>query len=106
MNQGWKNLGPTSSIFGFLSGPKLLINATTLATRVANWHRDIKGANILVDNRGCIKLADFRASKKVVKLGMISEAKSVKGTPYWMALRSFVKRVITGKLICRVLAAL
>jgi serine/threonine protein kinase len=76
-----------------------------LATRVANWHRDIKKANILVDNRGCIKLADFRASKKVVKLGMISEAKSVKGTPYWMALRSFVRRVITGQLIRGVLAA-
>jgi mitogen-activated protein kinase kinase kinase len=56
-----------------------------LATRVANWHRDIKGANILVDNRGCIKLANFGASKKVVKLATISEAKSMKGTPYWMA---------------------
>ncbi len=66
-------MGPTLSIFGFLSGPKLLINATTLATRVANWHRDMKGVNILADNRGCIKLADFRASKKVVKLGTISE---------------------------------
>jgi serine/threonine protein kinase len=73
------------SIFGFLSGPKLLISATTLASRVANWHRDIKGANILVDNGGCIKLADFGASKKVVKLGTISEPKSMKGTPYWMA---------------------
>ncbi|POO02238.1 Serine/threonine protein kinase [Trema orientale] len=31
-------------------------------------HRDIKGANILVDNKGCIKLADFGASKKVVEL--------------------------------------
>jgi len=36
-SQGWKNLGPSFSIFDFLSGPKLLINATTLATRVANW---------------------------------------------------------------------
>ncbi len=73
------------SILGFLSGPKLLINATTLATRVANWPRDIKGANILVDKGGCIKLVDFGPSKKVVKLGTISEAKSMKGTPYWMA---------------------
>ncbi|KAL2487000.1 Mitogen-activated protein kinase kinase kinase 3 [Abeliophyllum distichum] len=48
-------------------------------------HRDIKGANILVDNKGCIKLADFGASKKVVALATMTGAKSMKGTPYWMA---------------------
>ncbi|XP_010546855.1 PREDICTED: mitogen-activated protein kinase kinase kinase 3 isoform X2 [Tarenaya hassleriana] len=48
-------------------------------------HRDIKGANILVDNKGCIRLADFGASKKVVELATINGAKSMKGTPYWMA---------------------
>ncbi|KAL3828815.1 hypothetical protein ACJIZ3_017617 [Penstemon smallii] len=48
-------------------------------------HRDIKGANILVDNKGCIKLADFGASKKVEALVTVTGAKSMKGTPYWMA---------------------
>ena len=31
-------------------------------------HASFQGANILVDNKGCIKLADFGASKKVVEL--------------------------------------
>ncbi|KAL8162671.1 hypothetical protein V2J09_014160 [Rumex salicifolius] len=48
-------------------------------------HRDIKGANILADNNGCIKLADFGASKKVVELATMTGAKSMKGTPFWMA---------------------
>uniref|UniRef100_A0A061RJH3 mitogen-activated protein kinase kinase kinase n=1 Tax=Tetraselmis sp. GSL018 TaxID=582737 RepID=A0A061RJH3_9CHLO len=49
-------------------------------------HRDIKGANILVDNSGVVKLADFGASKKIENLvTMDSGYKSIKGTPYWMA---------------------
>ena len=49
-------------------------------------HRDIKGANILVDNAGCVKLADFGASRRLADLvTMESGCKSVKGTPYWMA---------------------
>ncbi|CAA6661472.1 unnamed protein product [Spirodela intermedia] len=43
------------------------------------------GANILVDNKGCIKLVDFGASKQVAKLATLNAAKSMKGTPYWMA---------------------
>lgn len=49
-------------------------------------HRDIKGANILVDNAGVVKLADFGASKKMEALMTTTGGyNSLKGTPYWMA---------------------
>jgi len=51
-------------------------------------HRDIKGANILVDNTGMVKLADFGASKQLQTVTMTGGAggeMSLKGTPYWMA---------------------
>eukprot|EP01102_Stenamoeba_stenopodia_P004252 TRINITY_DN14582_c0_g1_i1.p1 TRINITY_DN14582_c0_g1~~TRINITY_DN14582_c0_g1_i1.p1 ORF type:complete len:593 (+),score=98.55 TRINITY_DN14582_c0_g1_i1:315-2093(+) len=61
-------------------------------------HRDIKGANVLVDDKGKVKLADFGASKRlnnIVPQGSYSEpgmeqnstlmTRSLKGTVYWMA---------------------
>lgn len=49
-------------------------------------HRDIKGANILVDNTGVVKLADFGASKQIANLVTLDDnIKSIKGTPFWMA---------------------
>lgn len=49
-------------------------------------HRDIKGANLLVDLSGCVKLADFGASKQLADLRSFSEGcKTVTGSPYWMA---------------------
>eukprot|EP01097_Dermamoeba_algensis_P006892 TRINITY_DN4302_c0_g1_i1.p1 TRINITY_DN4302_c0_g1~~TRINITY_DN4302_c0_g1_i1.p1 ORF type:complete len:777 (-),score=156.12 TRINITY_DN4302_c0_g1_i1:92-2422(-) len=48
-------------------------------------HRDIKGANILVDHKGVIKLADFGSSKKILSLGSIDGVSALRGTPYWMA---------------------
>ncbi|XP_047323378.1 mitogen-activated protein kinase kinase kinase YODA-like [Impatiens glandulifera] len=45
-------------------------------------HRDIKGANILVDPNGCVKLADFGMAKHIN--GQPCPL-SLKGSPYWMA---------------------
>ncbi|KAH7862067.1 hypothetical protein Vadar_034334 [Vaccinium darrowii] len=45
-------------------------------------HRDIKGANILVDSNGEIKLADFGMAKHTT---CCSSMRSFKGSPYWMA---------------------
>ncbi|XP_059830540.1 mitogen-activated protein kinase kinase kinase 22 isoform X1 [Hypanus sabinus] len=49
-------------------------------------HRDIKGANILRDSVGNIKLGDFGASKRLQTICMSGTGiKSVTGTPYWMS---------------------
>ncbi|XP_057873012.2 mitogen-activated protein kinase kinase kinase 5 isoform X2 [Cryptomeria japonica] len=45
-------------------------------------HRDIKGANLLVDTSGRVKLADFGMAKHISGPAC---PRSFKGSPYWMA---------------------
>ena len=46
-------------------------------------HRDIKGGNILLNDRGEVKLADLGVSASLTST--LAKRKSFIGTPYWIA---------------------
>ncbi|KAG6879977.1 hypothetical protein C0992_008570 [Termitomyces sp. T32_za158] len=63
-------------------------------------HRDIKGANILVDNKGGIKISDFGISKKVddnLLTGNRVNRPSLQGSVFWMAPEVVKQSVRTRK---------
>ena len=56
-------------------------------------HRDIKGANILIDIKGEVKISDFGISKKLSPSNQEKRA-SLQGSVYWMA-PEVVKQIAT-----------
>lgn len=56
-------------------------------------HRDIKGSNVLVNDHGLCKLADFGASKQVSEMkGGMMMTMTMRGTPYFMAPEVFEEK--------------
>ncbi|CAG8705045.1 3042_t:CDS:10 [Gigaspora margarita] len=63
-------------------------------------HRDIKGANILVDNKGRIKISDFGISKKVedqIRASISVHRPSLQGSVFWMAPEVVKQTAYTSK---------
>ncbi|XP_009859795.3 mitogen-activated protein kinase kinase kinase 2-like [Ciona intestinalis] len=73
-------------------------------------HRDIKGANVLRDSSGNVKLGDFGAAKKLQTI-VTSSGQTVVGTPYWMSPeviegRGYGRRADIWSLACTVVEML
>ncbi|KTB16386.1 Serine/threonine-protein kinase STE11 [Nakaseomyces glabratus] len=62
-------------------------------------HRDIKGANILIDIKGCVKITDFGISKKLSPLNQENQDKrtSLQGSVYWMSPEVVKQTATTSK---------
>ncbi|KAL6942213.1 hypothetical protein ACO0QE_003381 [Hanseniaspora vineae] len=62
-------------------------------------HRDIKGANILIDMKGTVKITDFGISRKLSPISRhtLNKRASLQGSVYWMAPEVVKQVTITSK---------
>jgi serine/threonine protein kinase len=75
-----------SYLFQILSGLAYLHDNNIL-------HRDIKGGNVLVNDAGIVKLADFGSSKRLAQHQLDAmENLTMRGTPYFMAPEVFEEK--------------
>lgn len=64
-------------------------------------HRDIKGANVLIDIKGTVKISDFGISKKFSSSdsqSQLNKRSSLQGSVYWMAPEVVKQTAYTTKL--------
>ncbi|SMN22657.1 similar to Saccharomyces cerevisiae YLR362W STE11 Signal transducing MEK kinase involved in pheromone response and pseudohyphal/invasive growth pathways where it phosphorylates Ste7p [Maudiozyma saulgeensis] len=64
-------------------------------------HRDIKGANILIDIKGCVKITDFGISKKLSPFNnkqRTDKRASLQGSVFWMAPEVVKQTATTSKV--------
>lgn len=80
-----KRLGKVSEDFAKQMVRQLLVGLSYLHSN-GIVHRDVKGANILLDKNGVIKLSDFGIAKQMKNFSVIHQPpSSFVGTPYWMS---------------------
>jgi CRP-like cAMP-binding protein len=60
-------------------------------------HRDVKPANTAVDKSGGVKLMDFGIAKPIPKTPSAQRAKTVEGTPRYLAPEAAVGKVVDGR---------
>lgn len=96
--QEWVPGGSVSSLlqkFGPFSMPVVrsyliqILSGLTYLHEHKILHRDIKGGNVLVNDVGVVKLADFGASRKLAQQASEMESLTMRGTPYFMAPEVF-----------------
>lgn len=97
----YKDFGPPP-LETYLYFAKQLIIALDYLHEHKIMHKDLKCANILLTNKGILKLSDFGCSKDFERTlsfinYQVEGSKTQKGTPHWMAPESIIDAIYNVK---------